>query len=335
MRIVSPMPTGNGAYVLHEQLAAHIAGYKLRPYSPWWTMLPPALPIFARGQAGLIHATSDYGMFFKRAGIPLVVTLHNYVCDRFMRPYSSYLRYLHYRTDLRLFTRRTLKVADEVVAPSRFVMERARRDLGINISARLIYNGIDECLFTPSLARSQHDGRQFRVLFCGNLNRRKRAELLVPLANALGESFEVCYTQGLATNSRATERLGQSAARLRNLGIVRHGDMPEIYRQMDVLFMPSAREGFGLCVAEAMACGLPVVAASGSAMDELVVDEKGGALCSVDDVDSFADAIRSIADSQHLKEQMGQFNRVRVEELFTLRRMVGAYQELFEQVLNR
>lgn len=53
MRILSPMPTGNGAYVLHEQLAGRIPGYRMRPYSPWWTLFPPALPAFARGQSDL------------------------------------------------------------------------------------------------------------------------------------------------------------------------------------------------------------------------------------------------------------------------------------------
>ena len=55
--------------------------------------------------------------------------------------------------------------------------------------------------------------------------------------------------------------------------------MPERYGSMDILLMPSVREGFGLSIAEAMACGLPVVATNCSAIPELIDDGKGGFLC--------------------------------------------------------
>lgn len=334
MRILSPMPTGNGAYVLHEQLAERIPGYRLRPYSPWWTLLPPALPVFSRGQCDLVHTSSDYGLFFRRPSIPLVVTLHNYVCDTFMRPYSSRLRYLHYRTDLRWFTRHTLQTADRVVAISRFMIDKVQQDLGIQLPARLIYNGVDHRRFTPArTARPGGDGR-FRVLFCGNLNRRKRPELLLPLADGLGEGFEVCYTQGLAGSAELGAQPRPGAARLTNLGTVRHADMPEVYQGMNALFMPSVREGFGLCVAEAMACGLPVVAADAGALPELVETGEGGFLCAIDDVAGFAEALKAIADSPQRAQQMGVYNRARVERDFTLDRMVDEYHALFEEMLD-
>ena len=50
------MPSGNGSSVMHEQLAALIPGYWLRSYSPWWTLMPPMLPLFSNGRADLIHA---------------------------------------------------------------------------------------------------------------------------------------------------------------------------------------------------------------------------------------------------------------------------------------
>ena len=110
--------------------------------------------------------------------------------------------------------------------------------------------------------------------------------------------------------------------------------MPKVYRQMDALFMPSVREGFGLCVAEAMASGLPVVACGESAIPELVVDQVGGHLCPIDDLDCYADAIRSLAESAERSRLMGEYNRARVEEKFTLSRMVREYQELFTEVMD-
>lgn len=328
MRVHAPVPTGSGAHVLHAALAARLPGYRLADFSPWWTMVPPALPLFSSGRAGIIHSTADYGAWFKRPGVPLVVTLHNYVCDAFMQPYSSPLQYLHYRTDLRLFSRWTLQQADVVVPVSRFVAERARDDLGIERPMPLIYNGVDEQVFTPS-AVARRPG-PFRVLFSGNLTPRKRAGLLQPLARALGAGFEICYTTGLGDSAPTVSGPG-----LRCVGRVAHADMPQLYRSMDALFMPSVREGFGLATAEAMACGLPVVACGESALQELVVDGEGGWLCGVDDLACYAQALRRLADDTAAARRMGEHNRARAERDFTLARMVDDYRRLFEAVLDR
>lgn len=330
MNVLSPMPTGNGAYVLHEQLASRVSGYQMSPYSPWWTLFPPALSAFSSSRAELIHTAADYGLFFKRRSVPLVVTVHNYVCDTFMQPYSSRLQYLHYRTDLRLLTRLSLETTDQAVAVSRFMMDKVRDDLDVSVPMRLIYNGVDEQRFVPVQPDSRAGSSPLRVLFCGNLNRRKRPDLLVPLADALGPGFEIWYTAGLAGSHASPLGAG-----LRCVGRVLQADMPELYRSVDVLFMPSVREGFGLAVAEAMACGLPVVACAESALPELVVDGEGGWLCGIDDLQCYAQALRRLAADRVSAERMGEFNRARVERMFTLDRMVDEYRQLFEAVLDR
>jgi glycosyltransferase involved in cell wall biosynthesis len=103
---------------------------------------------------------------------------------------------------------------------------------------------------------------------------------------------------------------------------------------MDILLMPTVREGFGLAIAEAMACGLPVVASNCSAIPELIDEGKGGFLCPVGDVDAFAEKINLLADSPILRREMGNYNRAKVEKMFTLDRMASEYQELFEKVLT-
>ena len=104
---------------------------------------------------------------------------------------------------------------------------------------------------------------------------------------------------------------------------------------MDILLMPTVREGFGLAVAEAMACGLPVVASDCSSIPELIDDGKGGYLCPIGDVDAFAEKINLLAESPTLRREMGEYNRTKVEKLFTLDRMVKNYQALFEEVLTK
>ena len=106
-RIVSPMPTGSGAIVVHRALEERLSDYEIVPYSPSLTYFPPALRwSVPTPAADVIHTTPDHAMFFKRPDIPLVSTFHNYVVDDFMRPYSTMVQKIHYATDLKYFLKK-------------------------------------------------------------------------------------------------------------------------------------------------------------------------------------------------------------------------------------
>ena len=100
------MAWGNGAYVVHRILEHHIDGYQVAGYHPNWTFFPFSLIKIAPTQnACMVHTTPDYAVFSHRKNIPLVISFHNYVLDRWMGQYSTWWQRLHYRTDLRLLTR--------------------------------------------------------------------------------------------------------------------------------------------------------------------------------------------------------------------------------------
>jgi len=324
------MATGNGAYIIHQILGNKIPNYHICGYNPYWTLCPPALPFLCRRQGipDIIHTTPDYAGFFYRKSIPLVITFHNYVLDRWMRPYSSWLQRIHYTTDLKLFTRFALKKAHTITAVSQFTERLVQQDLKKTFPVRVIYNGVDTNKFTPA---STYDSspKEIRVLFSGNLTRRKGAHWLPLIAKRLKKNVRIYYTQGLRTKKAMPSITG-----FESIGAVPFKEMPALYRQMDILLMPSVREGFGLAVAEAMACGLPVVASNCSAIPELIDDGKGGFLCPVGDVAAFAEKINLLADSPKLRHEMGEYNRSKVEKMFTIERMVNEYRELFEEVLS-
>ena len=62
-------------------------------------------------------------------------------------------------------------------------------------------------------------------------------------------------------------------------GYVAEAEKAEHFNLADVFVFPSAMEGFGLAVAEAMSSGLPVVASNRGSIPELVVDGEGGFVC--------------------------------------------------------
>jgi L-malate glycosyltransferase len=328
-RIFSPMAWGNGAYILHKMIEKHIPNYTVKGYNPYLTIIPFSLPWAAPVKgADLIHTTPDYAAFFHKPSQPMVLTFHNYVLDRWMQNHSSWIQSLYYTTTLKLLSRMALKKAHALTSVSHYTARLVQEDLTTSEHIRVIYNGIDVDQFKPA-ASSPYSRKEVRVFFSGNLIRRKGAHWLPSIARGLGKNIRIYYTQGLRTQNNLAPN-----SKLQPLGPVPFKDMPNRYLQMDLLVMPSVREGFGLAVAEAMSCGLPVVATNGSAIPELIDEGKGGFLCPVGDVYAFAEKINLLADSPKLRHEMGEYNRAKVEKMFTLDRMVKEYQDLFQEVLG-
>lgn len=329
-RIISPIATGNGAYVVHRSLEKLITGYQVIPYSPYRTLFPPSLvPIGRQLKPALIHTTPDYAFFHAKKGVPLVLTFHNYVLDDYMRAYSSVLQTIHYQTDLKWFTKMAVGVASEITAVSKYTAGLARDEFGLNKDIRVIYNGIDESAFRP-IKKPLTTKKSINVLFSGNLSTRKGVQWLLPILENLHPNISILYTAGLRGCNALPEH-----PRLINVGRVEYKDMPQLYQSADILLFPTVREGFGLVAAEAMACGLPVVATNCSSLPELVEDGVGGFLCGLGEVEDFANKINLLADDAALRKEMGDYNRSKVERLFTLKRMVDEYKTLFEEVRGR
>jgi len=325
------MGTGNGAHVVHKLLENCIPGYHVISYNPYRTLFPPSLLFLGRfKQAALIHTTPDYSFFHAQKDIPLVVTFHNYVLDRFMHDYSSNLQNIHYQTDLKIFTKLAIGKAGFITAVSQFTADLVNQEMHLQgKKIKVIYNGIDQTLFTPPNLK-QKKPHQINVLFSGNLTQRKGVQWLIPIADKLDKNITILYTSGLQPTGMSLNH-----PQLKCVGSIPYQQMPALYQNADILLFPTVREGFGLAAAEAMSCGLPVVATDCSSLPELIDNGKGGFLCPLGNVDSFAEKINFLAENPELRREMGEYNRAKVEKMFTLDRMVAQYQELFEEVLSK
>ena len=83
-----------------------------------------------------------------------------------------------------------------MTAVSKFTAATAKAELGYRGDVRVIYNGIDTDAFTPAPRGGSADGI-VKVLFSGNLTRRKGADLLPKIAERVAPSVRILYTQGL------------------------------------------------------------------------------------------------------------------------------------------
>jgi glycosyltransferase involved in cell wall biosynthesis len=162
----------------------------------------------------------------------------------------------------RSWDRRTAERVDRFVAISRAVAERVRRFYGR--SAEVIYPPVDTGFFTPGGER----GDEF--LYVGRLVSYKRADLVVRAFGGLPYRLLVVGAGHLAEELRSS-----APANVRFVGEVDDTELRELYRSARALVYP-AEEDFGIVMAEAQACGTPVVAlAAGGALDIVQPGESG------------------------------------------------------------
>ena len=108
----------------------------------------------------------------------------------------------------------------------------------------------------------------------------------------------------------------------------------KIFAAMDVYVCPSEREGFSNVVLEAMACGKPVIATNVGGNAEAVRDEETGLLVPCGSPRALADAAGKLIQNPGQRRMMGLLGRKRVEQNFSLDRMVRSHEQLYLQLLS-
>ena len=103
----------------------------------------------------------------------------------------------------------------------------------------------------------------------------------------------------------------------------------------DLFVLPSANEGMGRALVEAMAAGLPVVATNVGGIPALIDHEVNGLLVPVRDSDALADAIVRALKDAALRQRMGDAGFARVNERFTVERMVAETAGVYANVAGK
>jgi len=112
-------------------------------------------------------------------------------------------------------------------------------------------------------------------------------------------------------------------------------DVPSLMRAMDMFVLPSIAEGISNTILEAMASGLPVVATRVGGNPELVVEGKTGYLVPPSDPEAMASAILAYSRDETKRLAHGQEGRRRAVERFSIDRMVGEYDSMYREILER
>lgn len=104
---------------------------------------------------------------------------------------------------------------------------------------------------------------------------------------------------------------------------------------MDIYMSSSEFEGLPIAMLEAMACEVPVVATRAGGIGEVVSHGVEGYLCEVAEYDQLAPLALKLIQDRELHQRFSQAARKRVEEDFSMRRMVTEIERVYERVLKR
>lgn len=221
-----------------------------------------------RDGVNIYHGLSgELPVGLRKAGIRGIVTIHDLI---FMR-HPEYYHWL----DTKIYEwkfRQTLREADHIIA----ISERTRQDIielgGSQYEDRItvIYQSFAP-RFSTSVSSEQREQVQHRyhlpqryVLSVGTIEQRKN---LLAAAEAIQLLPKDIHLVAVGRQTDYARQLPQDE-RIHLLSGVSDDDLAAIYTQAEVFVYPSRYEGFGIPVIEAIAAGLPVVACTGSCLEE-------------------------------------------------------------------
>jgi len=215
----------------------------------------------------------------RRTGLPLVITCHG----------SDIHTYPQLDHSVRAMTVSVLREADRVIFVSKSLL-KAAKDLGYSgENAVVISNGVDTSHFTiqdKEMKKTELALSKKVVGYVGNLKEVKRADKLPEIFQKIrGKRKDVEFLvvgDGDLRKSIA-DRCNELNIKVKFTGIVPPSHIPNYINAMDVLILPSRKEGFGCVVLEAQACGVPVVGSNCGGIPEVIAE--GGVI--VPDGDGF------------------------------------------------
>lgn len=260
-------------------------------------------------------------------GRPVISTLHNI-------PFN----YNRSRWDRRWLERLTARyLANRLIAVSRHIGDRFIQEWSIpaeRISP--IYNAVDlEPFLAIAPGVDPATSRGPVITNIASLSQQKAQDKLLEGARHVLQQHPDARFK-IVGRGRLEAKLKSYAE---NLGIagqveftgLRH-DIPEILAQTDIFVLSSLWEGLPLAAIEAMAAARPVVLTDVGGNHELVTSGQEGLLVPPGDVPALAAALQNLIDDPAYRNRLGRNARARVREEFSLERMMGEHERLYETV---
>src|SRR5437764_1336512 len=290
------------------------------------------------------NQTLSYGVWAAHAtGFPLVATIHHPLSydlrNAIQQARTAYERARRILWSPWMMQEVVARRVDRVIV----VSETSRADVEAAFElapdkVRVVHNGIDTETFRPlpGVERQPH-----KPLDVGNSeDRNKGARYFLEAVNLLKDEldFRVTFVDNEKHNLKLAPRLVNEFglnSRVDFTGRVPTAELVRHYNEAKLLVTSSLHEGFGLPLAEAMACGTPTVATDIGAYREIVEHGESGWLVPPGDARALAAAIRMMWNDASLRQRLSESGRRRIVEKFNWRKAAEETLDVYEEVVAR
>jgi glycosyltransferase involved in cell wall biosynthesis len=204
--------------------------------------------------------------------------------------------------------------------------------------------GVDPQIFMPIPHRAAQptgaaDDRPFVIGYAGRLVPEKGLDVLISAATRLPGKWLLSIAGDGPERERLVEMAGvyNIGGSVRFDGPIASTAMPDYYRSLDVLVLPSRtmhnwKEQFGRTLIEAMACGVPVIGARSGAIPEVIGE--AGLTFPEGDSHALQACLLSLIEHPRLRRQLAEAGRKRVMEHFTQAQIADPTIEVYRQMLD-
>lgn len=200
---------------------------------------------------------------------------------------------------------------------------------------QVIHNGVDVQRFAPRVAGRPN---RWRAVTVGRLDPIKDQATMLRAVRLVVDRIPG-FRLDVVGDGECRSDLESLRASLELYGNVEfHGyqqDVAPFLVEADFFMLSSISEGVPIALLEAMAAGLPAVATDVGGLREVVVHGETGRLVPAGSPEALAGAIRAIEEAPYAAQRMGQAARRRVEDHFSLAKVVAAYERMYVECLGR
>jgi len=274
-----------------------------------------------------VYGSADVALIRKKLKKPLGLTLHNarvqgvdFATDSMAQFYDD------------VIGKKTMAECACIAGVSRATIETTvpRKMWG---KTRVAYNGVDSRLFNPRVS-----GNEFReeigfdgaiVLTNGRLVKQKGFEYLIRAMAGVDAKLVIFGRGPLESELKAeAKRVGCDA--LFYTKRVSDGKLAKMYAACDVFALPSVWEPFGMVLAEAMACGKPVIGTNAGGIPEVVTRDCGFTVRKRSAA-ALKEKVKTLLADKGLRKRLGAGGRKRAVKKFNWDNTAKDYEKMYDE----
>lgn len=285
-------------------------------------IFPLAIPVIAKlmrkTKFDIVHIQEPWTVgisaliLAKRHNIPVIGALH-FIPEQtvILKTFKCFLTLI-----LRQYIRQIYNHYDSIMTVSNFFADNLKK-YGVTTPIFIVSNGTDINKFHPAQINLPLRKRlgisddSIVFFFLGRLDGDKNVETLVKAMPFVNSNVKLLVV-GKGKKKEKLHKLADDlkiSSKVIWIDYITNEEMPDYYHAADVFSIMSPYEGQSIVTLQAVASGLPIIAANAGALPELCFDSKNGFLVNTYDFKTLADKMNKLAGNKKLRDGFGKASR--------------------------